>query len=139
MAGSPYVISIHLLKINSNVSCTYKITIFSIRSTKYLYPLVCNIDFINISMKVPIRIKNENSVHAIIKSNIIFYLYFSAKEIELILKLKIGEFLTLNTLNPKDGGALFPTPPKETNYSSILFVTYYANIEKTKPLESLAI
>jgi len=134
MTVCPYVISIHLLKINSNGSHTYKMTIFSI-TPKYLFPLIYDINFTNISIKVPIKIKNKNSAHAIIKSNIIFYLYFSTEEIELILKLKIGQFLTLNTLNLKNGG-VFPTPPEESNYSIIVFATYDANIEKTEQIKA---
>ena len=135
MTGCPFVISIHLLKINPNGVNTYKITIFSIQP-KYLFPIICNINFTNISNEIPIKIKNKSC--EIIKSNIIFYLYFSSEEIDLILKLKIHQFLTLNTFNPKDNG-LFPAPQKEENYSILMFCTYYATIEKNKQIKATTI
>lgn len=135
MTGCSYITSIHLLRINPDGSCTYKITIFTIIPS-YLFPLICDINFNNFSIEAPIKIKHDRNIHSIIKFNIIFYLYFSSEELKLILNLKVGEFLTLNTLNIQNiKNGVFPIPPKESNYSITVFATYDANVEKRKRLK----
>jgi hypothetical protein len=135
MAFCSFVTSIHVLYIDSDGTYTYKITIYNIDG-KYLFPLIYKFNK-NINLGATF-IKIKNTCTEIIKANIIFYIYFSSKEMDLIFNLKIDEFITLNTFNQKKLEN-FPIPLRENNYTNLLFCTYDAYIEKRKQIKDIAI